>query len=220
MDVGQPVLEQPVHRLLAQAETAGPRWIIALAGVPGSGKTTRASQLADTVNHRTKPGTVAVLSMDGFHLPKAALQRFPNPAAAFARRGAPWTFDTAALEQRLRQLRTSAGQADVSWPGFEHTVGDPLEDAHRVPGSTRLIIVEGLYLLHQADGWEAISRLFDERWYLDVSLDLALDRLAARHMQAWGVTRAVAEQRISTNDRLNAELVLASARFADWWLIG
>jgi pantothenate kinase len=187
--------------------------------VPGSGKTTLASRLAEAINARTAPNTMLALGMDGFHFTRAALRHFPNPAEAFARRGAPWTFDAAALQQRLQELRASASRSDVPWPGFEHAVGDPVEDALRVPASTRLVIVEGLYLLHRADGWETISECFDERWYLDTPLEIAMERLALRHMQAWGITRDAAEHRITTSDRLNADLVRDTARFADWRLM-
>jgi len=214
-----PLLKQPIERLVAQLEARPSRWMIALAGVPGSGKTTLASRLVEAVNARTAPSTVVALGMDGFHFTRAALRRFPNPAEAFARRGAPWTFDAAALQQRLQELRAAVGRSDVAWPGFEHSVGDPVEDALRVPVSTRLVIVEGLYLLHRADGWESISQCFDERWYLDTPLEIALERLALRHMQAWGITRDAAEHRIATSDRLNAELVQNSARFAEWRLV-
>jgi pantothenate kinase len=214
-----PLLAQPVQRLVKQLESPSSRWLIAVAGVPGSGKTTLASRLAEAVNARIAPNTAVALGMDGFHFTKAALRQFPNPAEAFARRGAPWTFDTLALKQRLQLLRASAGRADVSWPGFEHAVGDPVEGASTVLASTRLVIVEGLYLLHRADGWETISQLFDERWYLDTPLEIALERLVQRHMQVWGITRDAAEHRIATSDRLNAELVRDSARFADWRLV-
>jgi pantothenate kinase len=108
-----PLLAQPVHRLVAQLETTPSRWMIALAGVLGSGKTTLASRLAEAVNARTAPNTGVALGMDGFHFTKAALRQFPNAAEAFARRGAPWTFDAFALQQRLQLLRTSAGRADI-----------------------------------------------------------------------------------------------------------
>ncbi len=214
-----PLLEQPVQQLIARLESATPRWMIGLAGVPGSGKSTLASQLVTDVNLRTAPDTVVALGMDGFHFTRAALRQFPNAAEAFARRGAPWTFDTAALRQRLQLLRDAAGRAAIAWPGFEHAVGDPVEGAFTVPATTRLVIVEGLYLLHHADGWEAISRLFDERWYLDTALETALERLTLRHMQVWGMTREQAEHRITTSDGLNAALVRDSARFADWRLV-
>ncbi|MEO7908053.1 MAG: hypothetical protein ABIV47_00250 [Roseiflexaceae bacterium] len=214
-----PLFEQLVQRLVARLGSATPRWMIGLAGVPGSGKTSLASRLAAAVNARTAPNTLVALGMDGFHFTKAELQQFPHPAEAFARRGAPWTFDTNALQRRLQLVRATAGRADTLWPGFEHEVGDPVEGAYTVLASTRLVIVEGLYLLHQADRWEAISTLFDERWYLDTPLEIALERLAPRHMQAWGITRDQAEYRIATSDRLNAELIQDSARFADWRLV-
>jgi pantothenate kinase len=187
--------------------------------VPGSGKTTLASLLAEAANARTAPDTMLALGMDGFHFSKAALRQFPDPDQAFARRGAPWTFDAAALRQRLEELRTSDGRRDVPWPGFEHAVGDPIEGAVMVPASSRLVIIEGLYLLHRADEWETISGCFDERWYLDTPLKIALERLARRHMQAWGITRDGADHRIATSDRLNAELVRDTAQFADWRVV-
>ncbi len=190
-----------------------------MAGLPGSGKSTVAARLAEEVNRCTRSNTMAFLGMDGFHLTRAELSQLPNPAEAFARRGAPWTFDTQGIYQRLLELREAACRDEVAWPAFHHEVGDPVQDAHTVPASTRLVIVEGLYLLHHADGWEAVSRLFDERWYLDTPLDIALERLALRHMQAWNMTRGEAEARIAANDRLNAEIVMQSAQVADWRLV-
>jgi pantothenate kinase len=131
---------------------------------------------------------MVALGMDGFHLTKAQLQRMPDSEAAFARRGAPWTFDPVSLAQRLRRLRDDAGQTSVEWPDFQHDVGDPVEAAHSVSPATRVVLVEGLYLLHEADGWEEVGRCFDERWYLDTPLDVAMERLTKRHMAAWGLT--------------------------------
>ena len=214
-----PILERPVQRLLSHLESRTPRWIIGMAGFPGSGKSTLAARLAAEVDVCTAPNTLIALGMDGFHLTKSELRQLPNSAEAFARRGAPWTFDTRALQRRLQLLRDAAGRADVTWPGFQHEVGDPVAAAYTVPASTRLVIVEGLYLLHHADGWEAISQLFDERWYLDTALETALERLTLRHMKVWGMTRGEAESRVAGSDRLNAEIVRESSQFADWRLV-
>jgi len=88
-----------------------------------------------------------------------------------------------------------------------------------VPAATRIVIVEGLYLLHDDDGWEQVRGQLDACWYLDTPLPVAMDRLAQRHMQAWGFTREQADERIATNDGLNARLVADSAARADY-LIG
>ena len=199
-------------------EASESRRMIALAGLPGAGKSTLAARLAAEVNAEAGPGAMVALGMDGFHLTRAALRRLPDPDEALARRGAPWTFNPDALARRLHEVRAEAGRAAVSWPGFKHEIGDPVEGAELVPPDARLVLVEGLYLLCQDDGWQALREAFDERWYLDTPLDLAMERLTRRHMAAWGLSREAAEARIAANDRLNAEIVQASRTNADWWL--
>jgi pantothenate kinase len=208
-------LPHPVHhllQLLGRPTDQRQRILIALAGLPGSGKSTIAAQLADAVNAQAGPGTAVALGMDGFHLTKAQLAQFADPVAALARRGSPWTFDTHALGERLQALR---GPAAVFWPGFEHGVGDPVPDAVRVVPSTRLLLIEGLYLLHKGHGWDLADQ-FDERWFLDVPMDVAMNRLITRHMRANGHSREVAEARVAGNDQLNAEIVWPSRLSAQW----
>ena len=215
-----PLRDDPLQTLLARLAQGTPRALIALAGLPGSGKSTLAARLAAEVNDAQGPGTMAALGMDGFHLSKAALRQMPDPEAAFARRGAPWTFDAPALVSRLRELKDAAGRASVGWPGFRHEVGDPVEDAETVGPGTRLVLVEGLYLLHAEDGWGELGPLWDERWYLDTPMEVAMVRLTARHMSAWGLTRVEAEARVAANDRLNAEIVARTRDLADKRLAG
>lgn len=57
--------------------------------------------------------------MDGFHLYKHELQQMSDPVEAFKRRGAPFTFNPAALALVLQHIRTH-GYANV--PSFDHKV--------------------------------------------------------------------------------------------------
>lgn len=211
-----PLLADPIQHLLTLLDTEKPRIMIGLVGIPGSGKSTLALRLAEQMNAQVGPATMLALSMDGFHMTKAELRQFPDPEAAFARRGAPWTFDAQAFAKRLQDLRQAVGQRTVGWPDFQHELGDPVEDAHMVSATTRLVMVEGLYLLHGEHGWQGVQALFDEVWFLDTPLEVSMERLARRHMQAWDFTRAQAEHRIAQNDSLNAQMVLASAGLASW----
>jgi len=211
-----PVLQNPVAALLDRLASIERRWIIGLAGVPGSGKTTWARKLAAQFEASAGPGKLMVLGMDGFHLPKAALARMPDPALAFARRGAPWTFDAQQLAARIALLRSAAGQSAVPWPDFQHQVGDPVENAHVVPADVPLILIEGIYLLYRDEGWDRVSGLLDERWYIDTPSDVSLERLIRRHMAAWGMTFQQARSRAMENDCVNAELIIASRRHADY----
>ena len=207
-------LHDPPARLLSLLSQPPPqgRWLIGLCGLPGAGKSTVASQWIDQVNERTGSAAAVALSMDGFHLTQTALAQFADPLAAFARRGAPWTFDPHSLRTQLLALR--AGSV-VSWPGFEHAVGDPVEGANQVGPQIRLALVEGLYLLHDDHGWDVAS-CFDEHWFLDVGLELAMQRLEARHMAASQQTRAQARARLQRNDRLNAAIAAQASHKAHW----
>jgi pantothenate kinase len=205
--------------LHAEGVGRGRRVLVALAGVPGAGKSTVAAKIATAFNATTQPGagTMAALGMDGFHLPKAALRRMPEPDVALARRGAPWTFDPSAMAERLAALRDAEGP--VTWPGFAHDVGDPVEAAHTVPPDVRVVLIEGLYVLLDDGPWREVSACFDLRWFLEVPRELARERLIRRHMAAWKIDRMTATQRAESNDALNAEIVLASRARAEALLV-
>jgi pantothenate kinase len=204
----QSTIDNPVDHLQTLMANRPGRIMMGIAGPPGSGKSTLAQQLANRMNRAHGDETAVALGMDGFHLSKAQLRQMPDPDLAFARRGAPWTFDAAGFVARLNQLRRADGV--VRWPDFAHEVGDPIEDAIAVSPRVRLVLVEGLYLLHDGDGWQDAQSVFDEVWYLNTPFDVAMERLTHRHMRAWSFSRAQAEHRIAQSDGLNAELVRQS----------
>lgn len=121
------------------------------------------------------PGAV-VLPMDGYHLPRRLLD-----AQGMRRRGAPHPFDPERLRADLLRLQTTgAGE----FPAFDHAEGDPREAAIRIDARARPVFVEGLYLLLR--DWR-LEAFFDLRVFLDCPLDLAMRRVAARHLaRAWG----------------------------------
>ena len=213
-------LESAVQRLRGYLANRSQRHVVGLVGLPGAGKSTLAARLVAAINQHHGDGTALALGMDGFHLTRAQLAQCADPAAALARRGAPWTFDPQALAERLRAIRamphpTPTANEEVCWPGFMHGVGDPSPDAIVVPARTRLVLLEGLYLLHRSNGWN-LDGLLDSCWYLDVGLDAALERVTRRHMASWGLDRAQAWARVQANDRLNAQIVAATRKRADW----
>lgn len=208
-------VQNPVESLLGLLSDNQGRTLVALAGLPGGGKSTLATLLVDRVNALTAPGTAVALGMDGYHFPKATLRQMPDPEAAFARRGAPYTFDVQGLAARLKLVKSGYQSETVFWPEFEHAVGDPAEDATSIPPEARLVLVEGLYLLQDSEGWSAVRSQFDIAWYLDTPFEVALERLIRRHQQAWNISREAALERVAKNDRLNALTVLESRPNAD-----
>ncbi|MBD5772239.1 AAA family ATPase [Marinomonas colpomeniae] len=193
------------------------RTLIGLTGGPGSGKSTLANYLANQFTEKY-PEQVICLSMDGFHLSKAQLSTLQNSEEAFARRGAPWTFDSASFIERVKDIHQNYQQQDILWPSFDHSLGDSIENDICIKKETKVVLIEGLYLLHQQDGWQDAAALFDEHWFLDTPINTSFERLAQRHMKAWGFSHEQAMERINQSDGFNAELVLSTKDQADWLL--
>ena len=92
---------------------AGQPLLVALTGMPGSGKS-RTSQIL----LRLLQPDCFVLQMDGFHTKMADLKCRPDAESTINRRGAPDTFDVAPLREALQMIRS--GPSKVKLPCFDH----------------------------------------------------------------------------------------------------
>jgi pantothenate kinase len=186
----------------AESLAAGQQLWVGLGGAPGSGKTTLSNKLAELLGG---DAVAACLSMDGFHYTKRQLEAFPDPEDAFRRRGSPPTFDAEGLLKRITEVRR-AGSG--SFPTFDHAAGDPVADGAAVRPHHRIVLIEGNYLLvGTVEPWRQICALFDVRVYVRCPISVCASRLISRHMHAWGMSAEAAQERIDTNDMINAQFV-------------
>lgn len=179
------------------------RLLIALAGPPGSGKTTIATHVAAHINKQLgNPNSALVVSIDGFHLPRKALDALPNKEEAYARRGAHWTFDATAAAHLVQEARTC--EKTLYAPTFDHAVKDPVANGLVIPVHMPILIFEGNYLLCDLEPWVDIANCVDERWFVNVEPEKARYRVARRHVEA-GIEPDLqsALRRVDANDALN-----------------
>lgn len=205
------IRELEVQKRLSEFELNKSRakpFMVGVVGIPGSGKSTSSEILSSLLSNSI------VMPMDGYHIPMADLQKFPNAEDAIYRRGAPDTFDPASLEKALEKI-VKGKDATVSIPGFDHAKGDPEKDKHTfVRSEHSIVICEGIYLMHQGDGWENIKSFFDYIIYIKIDIDTCIERLKERNKCIPGYTPEEIEIRCDAVDRVNAETVEKSRQFA------
>ncbi|KAL3418308.1 nicotinamide riboside kinase [Phlyctema vagabunda] len=189
------------------------RILVALAGSPGSGKTTITASLVQSFNARSEI-KIQVVPMDGFHYSKAKLSTIESTECPFQRRGAPFTFDAESFLLLIRKLRDESitehdePERAIWAPSFDHAKKDPVEQDIRIPSSQQIIIIEGNYLLLDENPWNQIQDLVDETWFVSVERQTAKERLIARHIAAGIETnRPAAEARVESNDLRNGDLI-------------
>lgn len=191
---------------LARAEGRD-RFILAIAGPPGSGKSTLSEALLEALEARA-PGAAALVPMDGFHLDNALL----DARGLRARKGAPETFDTEGLACLLARIR--AGGCDVLAPVFDRALDLARAGARLIPATARIVLVEGNYLLLDSPPWSALEKIFDRALMLEVPEDELRRRLIARWLGHGRDLRA-AEAWAEGNDLPNARRVVKASRAAD-----
>jgi len=211
----EPAVAEVLDRLARLSNPSRP-FLVGLIGIPGSGKSTSAEIVTTLLggmgeDSQENEERSIVMPMDGYHLPLKTLAESPDSADLVYRRGAPDTFDPAGLFDALNEIAYGDAES-VTIPGFDHAQGDPVPEQHTfVRNKHEIVIVEGIYLLHDADGWEPIKRLFDWTIYIDADIDECVERLKIRNKCIPGYTPEEIEARCDIVDRRNAELSRDSA---------
>ena len=209
----------PLAQLLLEvAAGAGGRYVVAIAGVPASGKSVFAALLTRVLEALSPPFGVATVGLDGYHYSNAYLLAHRTPPAVGEAgplklyKGAHFTFDVIRLARDLRRLRAMSGT--VRLPAYDRRLHDPVEGRVVVGPDDRLVLVEGNYLLCREPGWEVVPDLFDLRLFVDLPEGANREPMIARHTRG-GRTRADAERHYERSDLPNTRLVAATRGEAD-----
>ncbi|MEC4767987.1 nucleoside/nucleotide kinase family protein [Halomonas sp. CUBES01] len=187
-----------LSRQIIQAADNLPRYMVALAGPPGAGKSYRSEQLCTAINQK-RPGHAGVVPMDGYHFDNAVLGE-----SQLSLKGAPHTFDVDGLRVDLERIRHA--DRPVAVPVFDRPLDLARAGGRLITTEQRIVIVEGNYLLLDRPAWRDLRPFFDWTLMIDVADEVLAERLVARWL-AMGEDRAGALERTYQKDMLNAQLV-------------
>jgi pantothenate kinase len=197
---------EDIAHVLRQKAQAHTRFIVGIAGPPGSGKSTMGETLRDAL--RTQGESAIVVPMDGFHFDDAVL----NARGHRPRKGAPFTFDVAGFEVLLKRVK--AREPDIAIPVFDRTMELSRAAADIVTDEAKFILVEGNYLLLNQSPWDRLKPLFDFTIFLDVP-EAELERRLMKRWLDLDFTEERARAWIASNDMPNIRTVRALSGEAD-----
>ncbi|KGJ02387.1 fructokinase [Paracoccus halophilus] len=190
-----------MKEIIERIDGLGPgRRVIAILGAPGSGKSTLAARVVAALDG------AALVPMDGFHLD----DRLLSADGLLQRKGAPETFDAAGFLSLIGRLKAGG---EVVHPVFDRSREQAIAGAARVRADTRLVVVEGNYLLLDRAPWRDLAGLWDLSVMLDVPMAELRRRLTAR-WRGFGKSPGEVEAHLR-NDLANAETVLRESLGAD-----
>ncbi|MGV1827209.1 nucleoside triphosphate hydrolase [Agrobacterium vitis] len=202
MTVSVSSLTDDIFRL---AEGAS-RFVIAIAGPPGAGKSTLSEALRETLIARGE--TAEILPMDGFHMDNGILEQ----RGLLKRKGAPETFDVRGFLDIVTAVK--AGGEEVLVPVFDRDRELAIASARPIAPETRFILVEGNYLLLDRAPWTRLQRCFDLTVFVGPPLEVLEQRLRDRWVH-YGLDEAAITWKLNGNDLPNGRLVIEASRPAD-----
>ena len=198
--------EAALARIQNHLKNSSERVLIGIIGKPGAGKST----LSKFLMAKLPKEFVTVVPMDGYHLSNKVLKDLKRAD----RKGAPDTFDVAGFISLVKRIRTEQTQ-NIYYPIFDRAIEESIAAQGVVTSVTKVVIIEGNYLLHDNGGWEVCNDLLDESWMVDVDDDKRISRLISRHI-AYGKDPEAAKAWAKGTDEVNAKLIERGRNRADF----
>ena len=184
------------------------RYFIALSGPPASGKSTISEKIIQDLN--SKGHQASVLQMDGFHLDDQILK----DRNLISKKGAPETFDVMGLISFLSRLQN---EPEVIVPIFDRSLELSRSSATIIPKETKVIVVEGNYLLLKSKPWDNLQKFFDVSVMISCEEKVLEKRLLDR-WKSFNLSKEDTYQKVYQNDLPNGLNVLNNSSASDYIL--
>ncbi len=185
----------------ATATTGGQPFVVGVAGGTGSGKTTIAQKIAESVPRES----VSVIEHDSYYRDAAHLDVEARAQLNFDH---PDALDTQLLIEHLQALKSGTA-AEVPLYDFK-THARRGETKRVLP--TAIIVVEGILIFSDAD----LRPLLDLKIFVDTDADIRILRRIRRDMEQRGRSfESVREQYYRTVRPMHLQFVEPSKRWAD-----
>lgn len=98
---------------------------------------------------------------------------------------------------------------------YSRKIHDPIENVIDIKkGEPTLLIIEGLWILCDKNGWGKVGKLLDFSIFVDGDVEKAREGVLARHVRG-GRTREDAVEYYEANEAANFDLIMQTKRNAN-----
>ena len=182
------------------------RLIVAIAGPPGSGKSTISKILYNMIREKIK--NLYLVPLDGFHYTNEYLKsktiNFNNRLyTLYDLKGAHFTFDYNNFKKHIGLIISGH---NIYWPLYSRKIHNPISEGIKINGNG-IIIIEGNYLLLNKFPWNETCGLYDIKIFIKPYRFLLKKRIIKRKL-AGGHSKKYARKHYRLTDRYNISLVL------------
>ena len=184
------------------------RYFIALSGPPASGKSTISQKLANDLS--AKEYNSSILQMDGFHYDDLILKE----KKLLLKKGAPETFDVMGLINFVSRLQK---EDEVVIPIFDRSLELSRSSAVIISKNTKVIIVEGNYILLNSYPWCELHKFFNTTVMINCEKKILEKRLIER-WKNFNLPKDEIDEKVYKNDLPNGVNVLKNSIKADYIL--
>ena len=185
------------------------RYFIALSGPPASGKSTISEKLLKDLT--LKGHNSSILQMDGFHYDDQILKQ----KSLLLKKGAPETFDVMGFLNFLFRLQN---EDDVAIPIFDRSLELSRSSAVIISKETRVVIVEGNYILLRTHPWRELHKFFNSTIMINTKNEILEKRLIER-WRSFNIPEEEIKQKVFENDLPNGVNVYKNSILADFNLL-
>ena len=185
------------------------RYFIALSGPPASGKSTISEKLVKDLT--LKGHNSSILQMDGFHYDDQILKQ----KSLLLKKGAPETFDVMGFLNFLFRLQN---ENEVAIPIFDRSLELSRSSAVIISKETRVVIVEGNYILFKTHPWRELHKFFNSTIMINTKHEILEKRLIER-WRSFNIPEEEIKQKVFENDLPNGVNVYKNSILADFNLL-
>lgn len=185
------------------------RYFIALSGPPASGKSTISEKLVKDLT--LKGHNSSILQMDGFHYDDQILKQ----KSLLLKKGAPETFDVMGFLNFLFRLQN---ENEVAIPIFDRSLELSRSSAVIISKETRVVIVEGNYILLKINPWRELHKFFNSTIMISTKHEILEKRLIER-WRSFNIPEEEIKQKVFENDLPNGVNVYKNSILADFNLL-